>query len=212
MRMPGCRRCTAHDGCCRLDPVCPRYDNDANFNPELNSQNAAYFHNLDTSHIAEFNEDRWRCGGGIDVGKPATGIHAGRTRDTDGTIDRVKDPPKELLPLLYALRVSCSSYNIDLNSVFEEAGGSKYGTIPTTRFCSALTVALHRMNLTEQTLRALADAYGCGEPIAERSRYSRLASHDSVAWKDLCEDVGKAVDVSNAPYPYPGGPATLLGR
>jgi len=194
------------------DPNYALYDNDDdNSDPALNSSSAAYFHNLDTSHLRELHEDRWKLGGGIDAG-PAVGLHAGRTRDTDGTIDRVKDPPKELLPLLHALRVNCSSYNIELPSVFLEAGGSRYGTIPTTRFRSALVVALHRMNLSEETLTALASAYGCGTPIATRSAYSRIASFDSVAWADFCEDVEKAQDVSSEPYPYPGGPASLVGR
>ena len=199
--------------------ACPRarfsrqYDNDANFHAQLNSHSAEYVSNIDTEHSAEMTVDRWKSGGGIQVGendKPGGmgGIHAGRRRDVDGTIDRVKDPPKELLPLLYSIRASALCYNIDLYSVFEEAGGSGYGMIPTQKFSSALVVALHRMPLTEHMLTALADAYGCGTEVPSRSAYSRIAKFDSVAWKDFCEDVGKAEAEEQHPYPY-GGPPEL---
>ena len=190
-----------------------KYDNDANFDARLNSQDAEYFRNVSADDYAEMTVDRWKSGGGIDAGdcdKPGGmgGIHVGRKRDVDGTIDRVKDPPKELLPVLYAIRAQCSSYNIDLHGVFEEAGGTAYGLIATTRFQSALVVALHRMNLDEQTLAALVDAYGCGNQVPTRSAYARLHAFDNVAWKDLCEDVGKAEPDQPYNFPY-GGPPPL---
>lgn len=188
------------------------YDNDANYDATLNNQSAEYFRNVDTDDFAEMTVDRWKMGGGIDVGdsdKPG-GIGAWKTgqRDVDGTIDRVKDPPKELLPVLYNIQASCASYNIDLHEVFVEAGGSQYGTMPTTRFCSALTVALHRVNLTEEVLTAIVDAYGCGDAVDPRSRYHALSRFQMVAWKDFCEDVGKAQQDQPYPYPY-GGPPQL---
>ena len=135
----------------------------------------------------------------------------GTAGDVDGTVDRVRDPPKELLPVLYTIKAQCEAYNVDLHGVFQEAGGTGFGMMPTTRFCSALVVAMNRLDLDEQTLTALADAYGCGEAIPPHSRHYRVARFGSVAWKDFCEDVAKAE--ADQPYPYPyGGPPQLQKR
>jgi hypothetical protein len=159
------------------------YDNDANFDPTLNSSSAAYFENPDNSEA--YGENRWKTGGGIDTGA-AKGIFAGRTRDADGTIDRVKDPPKELLPVLYAVRMQASAYNISLDATFEAAGGNARGTIPATKFCSTLVVTFHRLELTEQILAALVDAYGCGERAPAGSAREIVAPYEVVAWKGAC--------------------------
>ncbi len=194
------------------------YDNDAdNFDATLNSSSAEYFRNADDGGVT-FGENRWATGGGIDVGKsdkPGGHVQDARSRDTDGTIDRVKDPPKELLPVLYAIRANCASYNIDLHEYFQDAGGSAYGTIATTKFCSSLVVGIHRLDLTEETLAAIVEAYGCGTPIDPRSAYHKISRFETVAWKDFCEDVGKAVDVSgkphpNHPFPYGGPPQAKM--
>lgn len=156
------------------------YDNDANYDPTLNSQSAEYFRNIDTDDFAEMTVDRWKMGGGIQVGdndKPGgLGIFAsGKTRDDDGTIDRVRDPPKELLPLLYKLRCQANSYNIALEEAFVAAGGTHYGTIPTTKFGSCLVVTFHRAGLTEEDISALVNAYGIGNREPERHAKSRCA-------------------------------------
>jgi len=186
------------------------YDNDANFHPELNSQSADYFRNA--TNAETYGDNRWKTGGGIQVGdvdKPGgLGIFgASRSRDTDGTVDRIREPPRALLPVLYAIKMQCSAYNVDLPSTFETAGGSAYGTIAPTKFASALVVALHRMALDEETVAALVHAYGCGARAPEGSARAKLnAAHEFVGWKDFCEDVGNAMDMSTQPYPYPGGP------
>ena len=41
-----------------------------------------------------------------------------KTRDEDGTVDRVRDPPEEMKPVLAALREKCKVENIDLLDVF----------------------------------------------------------------------------------------------
>ena len=182
------------------------YDNDVNYNPMLNSNSAEYVHNLDTSDMTEMNEDRWKLGGGLQTEGYE---HRRAGRDADGTIDLVKDPTKELMPILYALKKNCESYNIKLTDVFMEAGGSSYGTISTTRFQSALVFALHRMNLSEETLAALAAHYGCGDKALPGSAKARIMTHDSASWRDLCEDVENAVEVGE-PYPFAyGGPPDL---
>ena len=190
------------------------YDNDASFDPLLNSSSAEYFRN--PTDDAAFGEDRWKTGGGIDTG-PAVGLHAGRSRDTDGTVDRVKDPPKHLLPFLYAVRMQCSSYNIDLHDTLQSAGGSAFGTIPASKFSSALVVALNRMPLTETLLDEVVAAYGIGNQtpagsVWKSGGWERHIVFESVAWKDFCEDVGKAVDVADTPTRngrFPGGPPPL---
>jgi len=182
------------------------YDNDANFHAELNSSSADYFRNANDSET--YGENRWKTGGGIQVGdvdKPGgLGIFASAgSRDTDGTVDRVRAPPRELLPLLYALRQQASAYNIDLEGAFVAAGGTSYGTIPATKFGSCLVVTFHRMGLRESDVTALARAYGCGDQAPSGSARSKIAPHEYCAWKDLCEDVGEAAYVfaRNAPLP-----------
>ena len=191
------------------------YDNDANFDPRLSSNSAEYVRNIDTDNSAEMTVDRWQTGGGIDVGdsvnfKPGGFKQDERSRDDDGTIDRVKDPPKALLPLLYAIKAQCEAYNVDLHGAFVDGGGTRFGMISTTRFCSVLVSALNRMNLDEDACAALVAAYGCGCQVDERSRRFQISKHESCAWKDLCEDVGKAEPDKPYDYPY-GGPPPFNG-
>ena len=194
-------------------------DNDAdNFDPTLNSSNADYFKNPDST--AAYGENRWKSGGGIDTGA-AVGLSMGRTRDTDGTVDRVKDPGPELYPILYAVRMQASAYNIDLDASFEAAGGNARGTIPTTRFCSALSHSFHRLGLTEDDFLKLIQHYGTGDRAAGGGQRPRAdlndaravgATHECIAWKDFIEDVNKAHDpFKNAPS-RPGGPKPMFPR
>ena len=170
-----------------------------NYDPTLNSSSAEYFRNIDTDDYAEMTVDRWKSGGGIQVGdsdKPGgLGIFAqGKTRDDDGTIDRVRDPPKELLPLLYKLRRMAEAYNIALEEAFVAAGGTQYGTIPTSKFCSCLVITMHRAGLTEVELSGLVEAYGIGNREPARHAKSRVVPFECCAWKDLIEDIEKAID------------------
>ena len=43
----------------------------------------------------------------------------GKTRDADGTVDRVSDPPQKLWAVLAAIKYKCEVENIDLPSIFE---------------------------------------------------------------------------------------------
>ena len=131
---------------------------------------------------------------------------SGKSRDEDGTIDRVRDPPKELLPLLYAMRMSCEAYHIgSLEDAMLAAGGTHYGVIPTTKFGSCIATLFPRLGLTEENMLALVTAYGCGDKVPERSHRAKLQPFDMCAWADFAEDVQKAVD------PYAGS-ADLPGR
>ena len=43
----------------------------------------------------------------------------GKTRDDDGTVDRVGDPPQRLWAVLAAFKYKCEVENIEIVSVFE---------------------------------------------------------------------------------------------
>ena len=43
----------------------------------------------------------------------------GKTRDDDGTVDRVADPPQKMWAVLAAFKYKCEVENIELVSVFE---------------------------------------------------------------------------------------------
>jgi hypothetical protein len=179
------------------------------FHGELNSSSVEYFQN---PHDEYATAHRWETGGGID-----TDLYnkwgGEKSRDEDGTIDRVRDPPKELLPLLFGFKCQANAHNIALDEAFVAAGGTSYGVIPTTKFASCLAVTFHRMGLTDENIKALVTAYGIGDKAPEGSARSKIAPFESCAWCDFCEDVGKAVDVyagsPNLPKPasqiYPRG-------
>ena len=91
-------------------------------------------------------------------------MHVGKARDADGTIDRIDDSvAKKLMPLLYTIKLRCMAENIDLPSVFEEAGGTHFGTIKRQNFQSTLVSLFYKRLLFEEpTLHAIVNAYGCG--------------------------------------------------
>lgn len=173
---------------------------------------------IEEARSEQYGEDRWRLGGGIDGKDPGKvgglvdekyALDGGKTRDADGTIDRVRDPPPELLPFLYAVKMQCSAYNISIDQVFEAAGGTAYGVIPATKFQSALVVTFHRLEIKEELLYQIATAYGTGYEAPEGSKRAIAARFEAVAWKDFCEDVNKAVDVSGRDVNIIGGPPAL---
>jgi len=124
-------------------------------------------------------------------------MHEGKARDADGTVDRIDDSvSKKLMPLLYTFKMRCQSENIDLVSVFEEAGGTHFGTIKRQNFQSALVSTFKRLLLEEDTLLAIVTAYGCGykhPPVLSRGT---PALYESVGWKDFCEDVENSYDTT----------------
>ena len=115
--------------------------------------------------------------------QPITNIMSGG-RDEDG-IDRVPDPPEALLPYLQHFKMICRGEGVDLNKEMMDAGGTRYGTIPTQNFKSKLTDVFKRFSFSEQLLFSLSCAYGTGcEDI-------RQGGYELVAWKDFVEDVMK---------------------
>jgi hypothetical protein len=49
----------------------------------------------------------------------------GKTRDLDGSVDRVPDPPEKIWQLLYVLQRKCEDENINVESIF---GARRYST------------------------------------------------------------------------------------
>ena len=43
----------------------------------------------------------------------------GKTRDLDGSVDRVPDPPEKIWQLLYVLQRKCEDENINIEAIFE---------------------------------------------------------------------------------------------
>ena len=142
-------------------------------------------------------ENEARAGGlrgdAIYAGGMTSAMDSGVTRDADG-IDRVKDPPKELLPILWALKQSCEREMKDLSKCLELGGGSPYGTMPPTKFTSALVSNFSRMHFSADVLQQITKAYGCGYETPHDHGKHQTLPFESIAWKDFCEDVGKAVD------------------
>jgi hypothetical protein len=142
---------------------------------------------------ASIEEDRKR----FEASKAA--MHSGKARDADGTVDRIDDSvAKKLMPLLYVIKLRCLSENIDLPSVFQEAGGTHFGTIKRQNFQSTLVGLFYKRLLFEEpTLLAIVNAYGCGYKHRGNPSVGIPELYESVGWKDFCEDVGNAYDTTN---------------
>jgi len=118
-------------------------------------------------------------------------------RDADGTIDRVDDSvAQKLMPILFAIKERCRTEHINLESVFEEAGGTHFGTIKRQNFQSTLVATFKRFLFEEETLIAIVMAYGCGYQHPPRPDLNIPPLYESVGWKDFCEDVGQSYDTT----------------
>ncbi len=119
-------------------------------------------------------------------------MNFGKTRDEDGTVDRVPDPPEALKPTLLAFKDKAIAEGIDLASIFQQYGGTRYGTISKRLFCTSLTTTFLRFNFTDQLLYSLVSAYGVGA----EDTYN--GGKELVAWCDFVEDVMGAAGSANA--------------
>ena len=54
---------------------------------------------------------------------------AGKTRDADGTVDRVPDPPEALNKWLLVLKLKNKSAMIDIPGILRQAGGTPMGIV-----------------------------------------------------------------------------------
>lgn len=121
-------------------------------------------------------------------------VMSGNNRDADGTIDRVRDPPESLKPLLTKIKRQVNLRNIDLDNVLKDQGGTRYGTMNTQRFCSTLVIMFERdLIFSEEDLTAVANAYGTGAPDVHCP-----GRFEYCAWMDFVEDIG-VTDASFTP-------------
>jgi len=110
----------------------------------------------------------------------------GKTRDLDGSIDRVPDPPTKLWPALAAIEYYCRHANMHLETLFSEGGGNHFGVMKNTNFFSTLKDNFTRFYFDAEILNDVMTHYGVGyrDP---RGRYEKIG------WMDFCEDVHRAV-------------------
>lgn len=93
------------------------------------------------------------------------------------------DLPPMLQQLCKDLRRMAKIEGISLEFSMQQAGGTRFGTMPKRHFCSALTIAFHHFKFTPEIYKALCDAYAVGPPdFAEGGK-------EEVAWRDFCNDV-----------------------
>jgi len=114
----------------------------------------------------------------------AMGAYGGKSRDADGTIDRVPDPPEKLLKWLLVFKAKNKSAGIDLMFNLRQAGASPNGTMAKRQFLISLKHTYKEFSFSEQLLYSLAAAYGCGDP--DRHEPGTCLQ---VAWRDLSEDI-----------------------
>ena len=122
-----------------------------------------------------------------------------KTRDEDGTVDRVADPPQKLWAVLAAFQYKCEVENINLETIFEEGGGTHFGTMKTHKFFSSLKDNFGRFDIKEQIIEDIEDHYGCARtpppppPLHPRAFY-----------------LSKTPSPHSLPSPSPTRPPTLL--
>jgi len=112
-------------------------------------------------------------------------------------VDRIDDSvAKTLMPILFAIKERCRTEHINLEGVFEEAGGTHFGTIKRQNFQSTLVANFKRFLFEEETLIAIVMAYGCGYKHPPNPTLNLPPLYEHVGWKDFCEDVGNAYDTT----------------
>ena len=86
----------------------------------------------------------------------------GATRGLDGSIDRVPDPPESLWATLAFLQAKCQTENIEIISIFEDAGGGHHGVMKREKFCTALKDNFTRCFFPKELLDEVTGHYGVG--------------------------------------------------
>jgi hypothetical protein len=78
-----------------------------------------------------------------------------KVRDADGTVDRIDDSvAQKLMPILFTIKERCRTENIELEGIFQEAGGTHFGTIKRQNFQSTLVNNFQRLKFEEETCAA----------------------------------------------------------
>ena len=102
-------------------------------------------------------------------------------------IDRVQGDystlPKHIQQLFIKLRAMAKSEGIDLERTFQDAGGTRFGTVSKRIFMSALGIAFVHYTFSEKEYDDIVGAYGCGgDDIYNGGKLQ-------VAWRDFVNDV-----------------------
>jgi len=109
-------------------------------------------------------------------------------------IDRIKGDystlPKHMQELFTKLRAVAKSEGIDIERTFQDAGGTRFGTITKRLFKSALTIAFQHYAFSVKELDEIVEAYDCGLP----DKYN--GGFEEVAWRDFTNDVLSATVIA----------------
>jgi len=118
-------------------------------------------------------------------GSTTNSLMSGNNRDADGTIDRVRDPPESLKPLLKKIKRVIDLELIDIHTLLKEQGATPYGTFNKTRFNSCLTIIFKSSIIfSHEDLFAIDSAYGTGAPDLQEP-----GTYEHIAWMDFVEDI-----------------------
>ena len=109
-------------------------------------------------------------------------------------IDRIKGDystlPLHMQQLFTKLRALAKSEGIDLERTFQDAGGSRFGTISKRLFQSALCIAFQHYTFSPAELDEIVEAYDCGLPDTFNGGLLE------VGWRDFVNDVLSATVIA----------------
>ena len=102
-------------------------------------------------------------------------------------IDRIQGDystlPREMQLLFIKLRAMAKSEGIDMERTFQDAGGTRFGTLSKRLFKSALCIAFQHYPFSVKELEDICEAYDCGLPDTFNGGLL------DVAWRDFVNDV-----------------------
>lgn len=134
-------------------------------------------------------------GGGFDpsemdeaMNNDLTGVEEAGYADKIATgIDRVQGDystlPRFMQLLFIKLRALAKSEGIDMERTFQDAGGTRFGTLSKRLFKSALCIAFQHYPFSVKELEDICEAYDCGLPDTFNGGLL------DVAWRDFTNDV-----------------------
>jgi len=109
-------------------------------------------------------------------------------------IDRIKGDystlPRHMQELFTKLRAVSKSEGIDLERTFQDAGGTRFGTISKRLFQSALCIAFQHYPFSVKELDEIVEAYDCGLPDTYNGGLLE------VGWRDFANDVLSATVIA----------------
>ena len=116
-----------------------------------------------------------------------------KSRNLDSSVDRVADPPPELYPILFAVKMECETHSLNLPSCFWEAGAKANGEIPPAKFYATLKDYIRQLHFSKETVDLIDAHYGV-HFLAVRNE------HEGVAWKDFCADVQRVAKAGEGDF------------